>query len=172
MKMKDGFAPVVGINPRMLILGSLPGEPSLRANQYYANKQNAFWHIMGRLLNFSPNLSYADRIYALKQAGVALWDVLNSAQRVGSLDSAIEDSSANVNDIASFLKEFPSIHAIFLNGKKAACLFDRLVSPQLSQYDSILEIATLPSTSPANTHLTRDGKLQAWKVVSVALTET
>jgi TDG/mug DNA glycosylase family protein len=46
-----GFAPIVGREPRVLILGTAPSEQSLRADQYYANPRNDFWTIMDRLFS-------------------------------------------------------------------------------------------------------------------------
>ena len=61
---------------QVLILGSMPGEESLRQRQYYAFPRNAFWRIAGELFGFDPALSYARRLAALRRARVALWDVV------------------------------------------------------------------------------------------------
>ena len=81
----SGFAPIADARARILILGSLPGDDSIRQQQYYAHPRNLFWKIMGRLLGFSAAAPYNERIAALKDADIALWDVCASAQRTGSL---------------------------------------------------------------------------------------
>ena len=86
MQIKHSFPPVARADARFLILGSLPGEESLRQVQYYAYRHNAFWRIMGELFSFSPDLPYPERLAALGRNRIALWDSLASCRREGSLD--------------------------------------------------------------------------------------
>src|SRR5579871_5342952 len=90
-----GFPPIATTDARVLILGSLPGQQSLQASEYYAHPRNAFWKIMGVHLGSLPE-SYAARVLMVSEAKVALWDVLAAATRSGSLDADIEkDAVAN-----------------------------------------------------------------------------
>ena len=89
MIRKVGFDPVVDANTRLLILGSLPGDASLRAAQYYGHPQNAFWRLIGGVIGRDlAALPYDHRLAALKAARIGLWDVIASAERPGSLTRA------------------------------------------------------------------------------------
>ena len=113
-ELKHSFAPVARPDARFLILGSLPGEESLRQVQYYAHKRNAFWRIMGELWNFDPALPYAERLEALMIHRIALWDVAGSGFRPGSLDSNLK--LERPNDIPALLARCPGIRRIGCNG--------------------------------------------------------
>lgn len=156
------FPPVVGPAPRMLVLGSMPGMASLRAQRYYAHPQNAFWPIVGAVLGFDPGLDYAARLAALTARGVALWDVLRSCERHGSLDSAIAAASMRTNDFAGFFAAHPGIRAVLCNGGTAWRLFQRLVLPELGAGAPPTRVP-LPSTSPAHAGMPRTQKLAAWR---------
>ena len=95
--MVRSFEPIGDRNAEVLILGSMPGRASLAAGQYYAHPQNAFWRILSRLLQCDPASPYPARIKALKSARIALWDVLQSCEREGSLDSMIERETQVAN---------------------------------------------------------------------------
>ena len=158
------FAPIVDRHAEILILGSMPGRASLDANQYYAHPQNAFWRIMGELLNFdSKTASYADKTNALKSARIALWDVLQSCRRKGSLDASIEIQSQTVNDFQTFFKTYPCIRAVYFNGGKAADCFRRhVLKEQMPDLPQRLQLTRLPSTSPAHATLSFAQKCDLW----------
>ena len=98
----------------------------------------------------------------LSQQRIALWDVIASARREGSLDSAIEPDSVVPNDIIGLLNTFPSVHSIYLNGGSASALFKRYIAKQLPR---ALNVITLPSTSPANARMRFEEKLAKWRVI-------
>ena len=156
-----GFAPIADRQARVLILGSMPGEASLAARQYYAHPQNAFWPIMGALLGFDPARSYAVRVKALKTAGIALWDVVDSCERKGSLDADIRRDSIVANDFGRFFAAHPLIRDVLFNGGMAEQSFRRYVMPLTGS--AILRQTRMPSTSPANASLSRSRKLDAWR---------
>ena len=105
----------------------MPGAASLAAGQYYAHPRNHFWPIMGRLVGAGPELPYAKRVRRLKSCGIAVWDVLESCVRPGSLDADIEEGSIAVNDFAGFFDAHPRIGAVFFNGAKAESAYRRHV---------------------------------------------
>lgn len=149
-----------------LILGSMPGEASLRAGQYYAHPRNAFWPVMQAVLGIGTELPYEERIAALIASRAALWDVLASCVRPGSLDSDIVDSTAVPNDLPGFLAEHPLVRTVFFNGAKAQQAWRRHIAPVLP--GSPLRLVRLPSTSPANASYSLERKTEAWRAVEVA----
>ncbi|SEB26781.1 hypoxanthine-DNA glycosylase [Mycobacterium sp. 283mftsu] len=156
MPLRTGLPAIVGANPRVLILGSFPSEKSLDTGEYYANTRNQFWRLLGSLLGFDAELPYAERVDAVTDAGVALWDVVHSCRRVGSLDANIDRKTLVINDFTAFLAEHPTIERGFVNGLTAYTLFQRA--------GIALPAARLPSSSGALTMSFTD-KLAAWQVV-------
>jgi len=162
MELSLGFDPVARPDARVLILGSMPGVASLEATEYYAFPRNVFWRIMGELYGANPQLGYLSRLQVLKENHIALWDVIQTCHRPGSLDSAISDEGMETNDFKRFFKNHPHISHVFFNGQKAATLFKKRVTPGLDgQYGYRL----MPSTSPANAATSYEGKLEAWSVL-------
>lgn len=163
MDLSYGFPPVANGAARLLILGSMPGQASLLAGQYYAHPRNAFWRIMGDLLGAGPELPYPQRLARLQAAGVALWDVIAACERGGSLDADIVGRSVRANDFSAFLAVHRSIERIFFNGAAAEASFRRHVLPALA--DRSLALHRLPSTSPAHAARSYADKLAAWSVI-------
>jgi double-stranded uracil-DNA glycosylase len=157
------FAPIADRNARTLILGSLPGRKSLEMQQYYAHPQNAFWKLMAALFDGNPASSYAQRTRMLKRHHIAVWDVCATAERPGSLDSAIVNATAN--DFAQFFRHHPHVRRVFFNGKKSEELFRRRVLPRIAPDFPDIEYAVLPSTSPAHAGMSFDKKLACWRVI-------
>ncbi len=140
-----------------MILGSLPGARSIAEHQYYAHPQNAFWKVMRAL--FGIDGDYATRCGQLCEHGIALWDVLHSSVRPGSMDADIQLASAKVNDFARFFDEHPGIEVVAFNGRKAEQMFARMVGH--APAGARLEL--LPSTSPAYASMPFSAKLSAWR---------
>ena len=154
----QSFEPIAAPDTRILILGSMPGVASLEASAYYAHPQNAFWRIMGELIGAGPDKTYAERIRILKAHGVAVWDVLKSCTRAGSLDSDIRDEVPN--DFAAFFAAHPRITHIGLNGGKAAATFRKYAAAHCPAH---VHIVVLPSTSPAHAARSFAEKCALWR---------
>lgn len=164
LEHSTGFAPIAQRDARLLILGSLPGQRSLDAGQYYAHPRNAFWQLAADLFGVPRGADYASRTAALAARGVALWDVLHSSRRPGSLDASIDLATAIANDFKAFFAAHKSIELVAFNGRKAADLYQRRVIPSLSG----LSPATLllPSTSPAHAAMSYSQKLVHWQALT------
>jgi TDG/mug DNA glycosylase family protein len=165
MSYIEGFPPIVSAKAKILILGSMPSETSLLRQQYYGHARNAFWPIMSVLFDFDPELGYQLRKNILMENHVAVWDVLQSCSRPGSLDSNIEMESIRINDFARFFAGYKLIKRVFFNGKMAEKVYQQRVQPVLYPHFNYLEYQSLPSTSPAYASLTLEQKLEAWKVI-------
>jgi double-stranded uracil-DNA glycosylase len=155
--MRVGLAPVVGDDARVLVLGSFPSERSLAADQYYANRRNQFWPMMANLLEFDADAPYDERIEAVSRHGVALWDVVHSCRRVGSMDAKIDRKTLVVNDFGPLFAQNPGIDRIFVNGLTAMELFERHV-------ETTLPVVRLPSSSGALPMSFAD-KLARWREI-------
>jgi hypoxanthine-DNA glycosylase len=125
MQMKTCLEPIIGPQSRILILGTLPGDESLRLAQYYAGPDNHFWEILEAVYDETAGPSYKARIDFLKRKGLALWDVLHRAARSGSVDGNIRNGV--VNDFETFFAEYTSLKTVVFNGSKAEKLFRSLV---------------------------------------------
>ena len=158
------FPPISDAESRVLILGSMPGKVSLRARQYYAHPQNAFWRIIAALLALEADAAYVQRLDALRARGIALWDVMKSCTREGSLDSDVVESSIVANAFPRFLRMHPQIRTVCFNGAKAEQSFQRYALPRLGALGD-LAYYRLPSTSPAHASLPFAKKLAAWRAV-------
>lgn len=164
MLLKHSFPPSIFPGAVVLILGSMPGEESLRRQEYYAYRHNAFWRIMGELFCFSPDLPYPERLAALGRNRIALWDSLAACRREGSLDTRITDPIPN--DIAGLLRENPGITHIFCNGTAS---FQFLKRYNERVFHSGVTIQKLPSTSPAAAVYSYQKKLEAYSVIRTVL---
>ena len=156
------FPPIADRHARVLILGSMPGKESLRAEQYYAHPRNAFWPIMGDLVGATPALAYAERIRFLKNAGIAVWDVLASCTRSSSLDADIDTATMEMNDFVSFYRSHPQIVQVFFNGALAEKFYFKHIGADL--YPE-LQYQRLPSTSPAHAGMPYAQKLHHWRSI-------
>ena len=153
------FSPIANNDANILILGTMPGTKSLELNQYYGHNQNNFWKFMFAIFKEDFSNDYETKKALLQKNKIALWDVLQFCDRVGSLDSAIKNEIAN--DFETFLKQHPNIKFILFNGQKAAAFFRKYVHLEKSY-----QLITLPSTSPANAGKPYQSKLEEWKIIS------
>lgn len=161
----QSFEPIVDGQSTVLILGSMPGAASFKADQYYAHPRNSFWWIMGELIGAGPDLPYRKRIAKLREHGIALWDVLARCERPGSLDASIVEASIVPNDFPMFYRNHPRIWRVFFNGSKAMQSYQQYVTPMLDGSDVHIEYQRLPSTSPAHASRPAEDKLAAWRAV-------
>ena len=162
------FPPISRKDAETLILGSLPGRKSLELQQYYAHPQNAFWKLMAAIFETDPASNYSSRKRLLTRNRVALWDVLEAAERPGSLDSDIVHATAQANDFQEFFRRHPRIRRVFFNGRKSEEIFRRRVLPLIAAEFPGIRYAGLPSTSPAHAGMSFAKKLVRWRAIRAA----
>lgn len=156
---KKGLPPVIDNLTEYLILGTMPGERSLLHQEYYNNPRNQFWNIISTLFNNGKNfLSYNEKLDTIRKHKIGLWDVLDTCDRTGSLDSNIKNQT--LNNFEKLFEHYPNIKTVIFNGQDSCSYFNSLVQ---DRRDKVYR--QLTSTSSANTHKTLDEKTKEWKAV-------
>ena len=162
MEHSKGFQPVVNKQTRILILGSHPGVPSLRKQQYYGNPSNAFWRVVFNALQVDDPMDYLERLETLLAHSIGVWDVYATAEREGSLDSKIKSNT--LNDFEQIL-ELANIQLIIANGKTA--YQEVLKHPIFQPY----EVISALSTSGLNNGRERERMAQWTKAIRYGLSK-
>ena len=162
---KRSFPPIVDARSRVLVLGTLPGEESLRRQQYYAHPRNLFWPIVFALFDATPPADYAERLGFIAAYRIALWDVCEICERERSADTTIRREQPNAID--RLLDVHCLIRAVAFNGTAARRLHDRHFRRR-----SELAYLALPSTSPAYATIDFAGKLARWTALREAIEQS
>ena len=151
------FSPVWDEESTVLILGSFPSVKSREENFYYGHPQNRFWKVLAGVFGEAAPVSIEEKKAMLHRNHIALWDVIESCDIVGSSDSSIRN--AVPADIPSLLKK-TGIARIYVNGALAKKLYDKFIFA-----DTQVEAVKLPSTSPANARFRLETLLEHWSVI-------
>ncbi len=154
------FAPVFNKDSRILILGTFPSVKSREQNFYYGHPQNRFWKILADITNAQTPLTIEEKQQLLLSHRIAVWDVIQSCEIIGSSDSSIRN--VHPADISGLIPQ-TSITAIFGNGNKACQLFEKYTVSSLSDFPNLQTIQKLPSTSPANASWSLERLCCIWK---------
>lgn len=156
--MIKSFAPSVDKNTEIMIIGSMPGEASLNAGQYYAYKYNLFWPMMTAFFSSAKNSpeSYPQKLQMLLNNKIGLWDTLASCERKGSADGSIKTEKPN--NFPMMLTKYPKIKTLLFNGQAAHKYFLK----HFGQIEGI-NYLLLPSTSPAAAAISKKQKAALWK---------
>ncbi len=137
-----------------MILGSFPSIDSFKEDFYYGHKRNQFWKILSAIFNYPIN-NRDQKIWLLKESKIALWDMVSTCSRDNSLDSSLEE--IEVNNIAEFLEENPSIKKVVFTGRLAEKLFKM-------HFDYLeIESVYLPSPSSAYAKMSFEQKLKIYR---------
>lgn len=148
------FEPVYNKESNILILGSLPSVKSREQGFYYGHPQNRFWKVLAAVLSCPVPATIEEKKNMLLANRIALWDVIESCDIIGSSDSSIKNVVPA--DIGSILSK-TEIDRIFANGKKAESLYQKYIFPKMK-----VRITVLPSTSPANAACSLERLISLW----------
>ena len=156
--VKHTFEPVYDENSKILILGSFPSVKSREQGFYYGHPQNRFWKVLAILLNWNEPQSIEEKKEMLLKNKIAIWDVLDSCDIVGSSDSSIKNPVAA--DIQGLLEK-SKIEKIYVNGTIAGKYYKKYVLPLTG-----MEATILQSTSALNCRYNLEKLVDNWKVIS------
>lgn len=154
-KIQHPFEPICDKSSRILILGSFPSVKSREQSFYYGHPRNRFWSVLSGIYGKKTPLSVDEKKAFLKEHGIALFDVIQSCEVVGSSDIRIKN--ARPNDIRSLI-DGTSIEKIITNGRLAHKLYEKHIAENVA----IPEVC-LPSTSPANAAFSLERLIEEWK---------
>jgi len=153
-QLNHPFQPIVFKDSQTLILGSFPSIDSFDKSFYYAHPRNQFWKILSTITGYPIN-NRDQKIWLLKETKLALWDMVESCQRENSLDSSLEE--IEVNNIAQFLEEHPTIRKVAFTGRLAERLFKM-------HFDYLeMETVYLPSPSSAYAKMRFEQKVEIYR---------
>lgn len=163
--VKHMFLPVYNEESRILILGSFPSVKSRENQFYYGHPQNRFWKVLAGIFKETVPQTIEEKKTLLLTHHIAVWDVIDSCDIVGSSDSSIKNVVPN--DMGVILSK-AEIHGIFANGGKAHQLFVKYCWKE-----GMPPLGKLPSTSPANAAWSLDRLTAEWKTaLEMYLSET
>lgn len=153
---------IIDERTKVLILGSMPGEISLVKQQYYGNERNHFWRIISMLFEQELPVAYEDKLQLAKQYNIGLWDVIQSCERQGSLDSAIKKEVPN--NLKAIIEQHQQIELVLFNGGKAYTTFKKYFKE--ADFPQI-RFVKMPSTSPVPGRNVKsfDEKLVCWREI-------
>ncbi len=149
--------PVYDKNSKILILGSFPSVKSREEGFFYGHKQNRFWKVISSIFEEEEPKTIEEKKALLLRNKIALWDVIQSCDIVGSSDSSI--SNVVPNDLSVILGT-ADIKAIYVNGKTAHKYYKKYTEPVIKR-----SAICLPSTSPANAAWNIERLINAWKCI-------
>ena len=164
--MAQSFEAITDQNTQILILGSMPGVKSLDDQQYYAHPRNAFWTIMEALFDIKQHVKYDERLNLLKGSDIGLWDIYGRCYRKGSLDSAIDSSTVEFNNLEDLITQLPKLRVIACNGQAAHKALNKYIKQKsLDLKAKNIEVLSLPSTSPAYAAKSESEKIEMWAII-------
>lgn len=151
------FAPVYDEYSKVLILGSLPSVKSREQGFYYGHPQNRFWKVTAAVFGEPVPETIEEKKAMLLRNRLAVWDVIESCDIIGSSDSSVKNAEAA--DVAGLLSS-SAIERVYVNGALAGKLYDRYLFEKTG-----IAAVRLPSTSPANARWNLEALIESWRII-------
>ncbi len=151
------FAPVYDEYSKVLILGSLPSVKSREQGFYYGHPQNRFWKVTAAVFGEPVPETIEEKKGMLLRNRLAVWDVIESCDIIGSSDSSVKNAEAA--DVAGLLSS-SAIERVYVNGALAGKLYDRYLFEKTG-----IAAVRLPSTSPANARWNLEALIESWRII-------
>ncbi len=153
-RISHGFGPLYNERSRVLILGSFPSVKSREECFFYGHPRNRFWKVMALVTDEEEPITIEEKKEMMLAHGIALYDVIESCDIIGSADSSIKN--VEPADLSALI-DGSEIHAVFTNGALAKKLYDKYEFPSTG-----IPSEGLPSTSPANASYNIDRLMKKW----------
>ena len=151
------FAPVYDEHSKVLILGSLPSVKSREQGFYYGHPQNRFWKVTAAVFGEPVPETIEEKKEMLLRNRLAVWDVIESCDIIGSSDSSVKNAEAA--DVAGLLSS-SAIERVYVNGALVGKLYDRYLFEKTG-----IAAVRLPSTSPANARWNLEALIESWRII-------
>lgn len=157
-----GFDPIIDSCSETVLLGTIPGPQSLSIGEYYADPHNQFWTIIEAVFNVPISGEYMKRRQYLLERNIAIWDVLESAERLGGTDKGI--TNATINDFHIFFCKYPTIKRVILLGNTAMTYYKKGIKTDKVPGSIPFKQVQSSSATPGKYVLRFREKVEQWKM--------
>lgn len=149
--------PLYNQESKILVLGSFPSVKSREGRFFYHHPQNRFWRVMGAVFDEAVPITVEEKRELLLRNHIAVWDVIQSCDILGSADSSIRN--AVPNDLSPILRS-AKLNRIISNGSTSYQLYRKHLFPITG-----IEALKLSSTSPANASCSLEDLIREWSIL-------
>ena len=156
-RVQHPIPPLFDNNSRILILGSFPSVKSREAAFFYGHPQNRFWKTLAGILSEELPVTIDEKKNFLHKNHIAVWDVIESCDIIGSSDSSIRNVVPN--DLSDILAA-ADIKQIYCNGARSYEYYCKYTKDQTG-----MDARKLPSTSPANAAYSLKRLQEEWEII-------
>ena len=151
------FRPLFQADSKILILGSFPSVKTREYGFFYCHPRNRFWPLLARIFDVTLSADLEERRAFLLKHRIAVYDVINRCDIIGSSDSSIQN--AIPSDLSPIFHE-ADIQQVFCNGGTAHRYYQKYQEQQTGR-----KAVRLPSTSPANARYSMEDLYKHWKII-------
>jgi hypoxanthine-DNA glycosylase len=165
----DIFIP---LNASYLLLGSFIGKQAIQGyaeydpsyDWYYGTKRNQFWPILEEVYAVELK-SKAQKQALFARLGMAIGDIILQCERKNSsnLDANLTVIQYNIEPISQALEK-NEIGKVFFTSRNVEKMFRKVFKERIIRFPAV-ELIALPSPSPRHATMTRQQKIDSYKVL-------